>query len=286
MTQITVIITTYNRKNLVERAISSVLAQTYTDYNIIVIDDGSKDHTSDLKILSNPKIKYIGQKNKGTSAAKNKGLQHCNTPFIAFLDSDDTWDSNKLQTQIDFMKQNPEFLISYTDEIWIRNNKKVNQSKKHLKIGGDIFNNCISNCFIGISTVMIRKELLKESKLFDETLPVCEDYDLWLRISAKYKIAFIKTKLTTKYALPHKQLSFSNYPMEKYRLIALKKINKEKALSKKQHYNVIKAIEKKSKIMLKGAIRRNNTLQIFQYFFMHIGTKLKIYLFFCKKDLS
>lgn len=286
MYKISVIITTFNRQELLERAIESVLAQTYTNYNIIVVDDGSTDNTSTIKILNNPKIKYIQQQNQGTSAAKNTGIKNSSAPFIAFLDSDDTWEKDKLKIQLGFMEKNPLCQICYTDETWIRNGKTVSQRKKHIKTGGNIFNAAVKNCFIGISTVMIKRELFAEIGLFDQSMPVCEDYDLWLRIASAHKIELIEQKLTNKYALTHPQLSFSDYPMEQYRIQALNKILKSKNLTIENRSLVLKTMEQKHKIMLCGLRKRKHILKLIQCYLSLFSIKIKFYLFFCKKNLS
>lgn len=286
MHKISVIITTYNRKNLLKRAIKSVLAQTYSHYNIIIVDDGSTDNTSELQILNDPRITYISQTNQGTSAAKNTGIKESSAPFIAFLDSDDTWEKNKLAVQIKYMEENPSCKISYTEETWIRNGKFVNPKRIYHKAGGEIFDKTIQHCIIGISTIMIKRDLFEKIGTFDETLPVCEDYDLWIRIAAKHKIALIKQKLTNKFALPHPQLSFSNYPMEHYRLKALEKCLRTQKLSQQQYDLVLKSMKKKYTIMLKGTFKRKNIKSAISIYFKLISVKINFYSFFFKKVLS
>ncbi|UCN01111.1 glycosyltransferase [Sulfurimonas sp. SWIR-19] len=219
---ISVIIPTYNRYKLLKRAIKSVLDQTYTAKEIIVIDDGSTDATCNIQ-KDFPNIIYIYQKNRGVSAARNRGIEIAKSEWIAFLDSDDEFYPQKLQKQVDFHKANPDILMSYTQEQWVRNGVTVKIPKKYRKIGKDAFLENLSYCNIAPSSVMLHKSLLERVGLFDEHLEVCEDYDLWLRITCKHKIGLINEKLIRKYAGHDAQLGFRKN-MDVYRIKALKKL--------------------------------------------------------------
>ena len=126
---ISVIIPTFNRASLLKKAIESVLSQTYKDFELIVIDDGSSDETPSLISSYASSIKYIKQNNKGPAGARNVGIKNSSGEFVAFLDSDDWWDKEKLQIQIDKMRKNPKYLISHTKEVWYRNGRLLNQKK-------------------------------------------------------------------------------------------------------------------------------------------------------------
>ncbi len=219
---ISVIIPTYNRYKLLKRAIKSVLAQTYIPKEIIVIDDGSTDATCNIQ-RDFPNIIYIYQKNSGVSAARNRGIEIVQSEWIAFLDSDDEFHRDKLQKQVDFHTQNPNILMSYTHEKWVRNGVAVKIPKKYRKIGKDAFLENLSYCNIAPSSVMLHKSLLETVGLFDEHLEVCEDYDLWLRITCKHKIGLIHETLITKYAGHDAQLGFRKN-MDAYRIKVLKKL--------------------------------------------------------------
>ncbi len=219
---VSVVIPTYNRYKLLKRAIESLYKQTCLPDEIIVVDDGSTDETVAIQ-NDFPEIIYIYQENRGVSAARNVGIQRAKNEWIAFLDSDDAWHSEKLQKQIDFHIKNSNILMSYTDEVWIRNGKNVKIPKKYKKIGKDIFLENISYCNIAPSSVLMHKKLFKQYGLFDEELPVCEDYDMWLRIAIEQKIALINEKLINKYAGHDEQLGFTKN-MEKYRIYTLEKI--------------------------------------------------------------
>ena len=141
--KISVIIPTYNRHALLERAVLSVLKQTRPADEIIIIDDGSTDGTAELIPKKFPQILYSWQENKGVSTARNAGIESASSEWIAFLDSDDTWLRRKLEYQQKSLIENPEFLICHTNEIWIRHGKRVNPLKKHQKSGGYIFEKCL-----------------------------------------------------------------------------------------------------------------------------------------------
>jgi len=222
------------------------MAQTYQPKEIIVVDDGSTDNTSQIK-QDFPTIIYRYQENLGVSSARNLGISLASNDWIAFLDSDDEWHRDKLQKQVDFHKNNPNILISYTDELWIRDEKPVKVPKKFKKYSGEIFDKCLSHCIIAPSSVL----MLKKLGLFDESLEVCEDYDLWLRIASRCEIGLVNEKLITKYAGHDDQLSFKHWGMDRFRVISLEKLfklNKKNTLVKEE-------LIKKYNLLLKGAIK-------------------------------
>ena len=252
--KITVIIPTYNREKLLVKTIESVLNQTVKADEIIIIDDGSTDNTKDIvKNYNKTEIKYIYQENKGVSNARNHGIQQSSNEWLCFLDSDDIWESNKLEKQIEFHQKNTHILFSHTDELWLFNNKIIKQKKHQLKPSGFCFEQNIPNTLIGASTMMIHKKVLEDVGYFDEQLIACEDYDLWLRILAKYELGLIDEKLIRKIAGHENQLSFCTKMMDKYRILALLKHQNS------QYNDAITAeIIKKCDIIIKGAIKYNN----------------------------
>jgi len=263
---ISVVIPTYNRYGFLKRAIESLYAQTYQPSEIIVIDDGSNDNTSQI-VQDFPNIIYIYQKNSGVSSARNRGIKNATSQWIAFLDSDDEWDENKLKLQVEFHKNNPKILMSYTDEKWIRDSKEIKIPKKFKKHGGEIFNECLSHCIIAPSATLIDKNLLDKVGVFDESLEVCEDYDLWLRVALEHEIGLVDEKLITKYAGHEDQLSFKHWGMDRFRVMALEKLIKS---SKKEI--IIDTLVKKYRVLLKGAIKYDRIADIKEY-----KEKLEIY---------
>ena len=229
---VSVIIPTYNRYEALKRALTSIFSQTYTPFEVIVIDDGSTDNTSKIEtfVTLNSigslaiEFRYFYQENRGVSSARNLGIEKSACDWIAFLDSDDEWHVDKLKEQTAFHKEYPDILMSYTDEKWIRNGIEVKVPKKFRKYGGDIFSECLSHCIIAPSATIIHKDLLERVGVFDENLEVCEDYDLWLRIAHGHKIGLVDKKLITKYAGHDDQLSFKHWGMDRFRILALEKL--------------------------------------------------------------
>ncbi len=206
-----------------KRSLSSVFAQTHLPFEVIVIDDGSMDNTSNIK-QDFPQIKYIYQQNSGVSSARNLGVKNSSSSWIAFLDSDDEWHPKKLKLQVEFHKNNPDIFMSYTDELWIREGSEVKVPKKYQKYGGEVFDKCLSHCIIAPSSVLIHKKLFNKFGVFDENLEVCEDYDLWLRIASFEKIGLVDEKLIIKYAGHEDQLSFKYWGMDRFRVKSLEKL--------------------------------------------------------------
>ena len=259
MSSISVVIPTYNRVSLLRRALDSVLAQTLPADEIIVIDDGSTDNTVSMLKSRYPGIKLMTQDNRGVSAARNAGIEAARHDWIALLDSDDVWHQNKLEIQVQALQDSPEYLICHSDETWIRNGSRVNPMNKHKKAGGVIFQHCLPLCAISPSAVTIHRLLLNEVGLFDETLPTCEDYDLWLRICSRYPVLYIEEALITKYGGHDDQLSRKYWGMDRFRVLALKKIISSAKLNDVDRDAAIKIMRNKINIYLAGAKKHNNT---------------------------
>ncbi|MCX5811253.1 MAG: glycosyltransferase [Proteobacteria bacterium] len=250
---VSVIITTYNRRRFLKEAVVSVLNQDYQNKEVIVIDDGSTDE-SILEIEGLP-VKYILKENGGISSARNKGIEVSQGEYIAFLDVDDLWMKGKLSVQMKRMEEEG-LSISYTDEIWIRNGKKMNQKLKHKKYSGQIFEQCLPLCIISPSSVVIKREIFDKVGLFDESLPVCEDYDLWLRISARYSVLFIERPLIVKRGGHDDQISKSYEAMDRFRIQSLVNILNSGILNKTQKIKAAEDLKKKCRILANGAKKR------------------------------
>ena len=254
---VSVIIPTYNRKHTLKRAIQSVYMQSLLPYEVIVVDDGSNDGTKEWVKQKYPNVKYIYQKNSGVSSARNRGIKIARGDWIALLDSDDEWLPNKLNEQTNKIKSNLDVKILHSNEIWIRNGVRVNQMKKHKKSGGYIFEKCLDICRISPSSVLLKKEILNDIGTFDESLKVCEDYDLWLRITSKYSVCFLDIPLIKKYGGHSDQLSKAHNGIEFYRIQSLQKILESKILSKPQTLLAINMMVNKMNIYASGLEKRN-----------------------------
>ena len=224
---ISVVIPTFNRLIYLERAIKSVLNQTISVNEIIIVDDGSDDGTSEFIHSNYPNLKYIFQSNSGVSAARNTGIKAASSNWIAFLDSDDAWVTNKIQKQITELELNPEMNFCHSNEIWIRNGREIKQKNTHKKFGGYIFDKCLDKCRISPSTVICRKSLLIKLNGFDEDLAICEDYDLWLRITSDNPVIYIEKPLIIKYGGHQDQLSRNSEGIESYHIKSLEKLLKQ-----------------------------------------------------------
>ncbi len=243
-----VVIPTYNRAHTLPRAIESVLAQSFKDFELIVVDDGSTDETP--KILERYPIRVIHQPNRGVSAARNRGIEAARGHIIALLDSDDEWKPHKLQNHYDFFEVNPDYKIHQTEEIWIKDGKFLNKKRKHQKKSGDIFYDSLHLCLISPSAVAIKKELFEEVGLFREDFKVCEDYELWLRITRKYLVGYSPQPLVIKYGGHLDQLSCKYFGMDRWRIKGM--------LPYIDDPKVLEVALKKCEILLKGARKHKN----------------------------
>ena len=252
---ISVVIPTYNRRQTIGRSIDSVLNQTLFPSEIIVVDDGSTDGTSDYIQSNFPSIRLLQQPNKGVSSARNKGIRYTDANWISLLDSDDEWFPQKLEKQVMTLSQSPDIKFCHTEEIWIRNGVRVNQMKKHQKYGGHIFYKCLDMCRISPSSVLFHQSILDDVGYFDKDLKVCEDYDLWLRITAKFPVLYIDESLIKKYGGHEDQLSRVKDGIESHRIKVLEKLIMQKFTSV-QRNAMLKTLIEKLTIFSIGAQKR------------------------------
>jgi len=260
MAAVSVIIPTFNRAHKIARAVASVFYQTFTDYEILVVDDGSVDPTPEVLMQFRSRIEWITHsKNLGVSAARNTGIRRSRSPLIAFLDSDDYWLPDKLAAQVSFFSEHPEAAAAQTEELWIRRGARVNPMKKHFKPSGDIFEPSLKLCVVSPSAVVVKRSLLEEVGLFDEEFPVCEDYDLWLRISWKYPIWLIPEPLVIKEGGAPDQLSRSVVGMDRYRIKAIARLIGSGCLSVRQTEAALKVLNFKCRVYGNGCIKRGKT---------------------------
>jgi glycosyltransferase involved in cell wall biosynthesis len=252
---VSVIIPTYNRGWIVKEAIDSVLEQDFSDYELIVVDDGSDDNTPAILKAYGKKITVLRQPNKGVSAARNYGIAAASGRLIAFLDSDDLWLPHKLSTQVKFFKDHPDAVINQTQEHWIRDGVRVNPKKKHHKFSGMIFEKSLALCLVSPSAVMIQKSLFGTVGVFDEDLPACEDYDLWLRISCRYPVYLIETALIIKRGGHDDQLSKAA-GLDKYRIQSLVKIIDSDLLTPQQYQAALITLKEKCEVYAGGCRKR------------------------------
>jgi glycosyltransferase involved in cell wall biosynthesis len=252
---VSVIVPTFNREKMVGRAIDSVLAQTYPHFELIVVDDGSTDNTPTLLARYGHRIRALRCIRGGVSAARNCGIRAAAGGLIALFDSDDCWLPEKLAYQVDAFAKHPEIMIGQTEEIWIRNGVRVNPKRRHQKRAGLIFEHSLSLCLISPSAVMLRRSMFDEIGWFDESLPACEDYDFWLRITCRHPVDLIAKQLTVKYGGHPDQLS--RMPeLDKYRIQSIVKILRQGILSAPQREAARAVLAEKCLIYAAGCRKR------------------------------
>lgn len=252
-----VIIPVYNRHHPVREAIESVLCQTFSDFELIVVDDGSTDGTSAIADEYRGRIAYARREHRGVSAARNAAIAISSGPWLAFLDSDDRWLPEKLSRQADYIRRNPAVMIHQTDEQWIRRGRPVNPRLRHLKREGDIFAASLGLCLISPSATVLSRRCFERYGPFDENLPACEDYDLWLRITAREWVGFIPEKLVVRHGGHEDQLS-GRYPaMDRFRIYAIAKLLAcGGPLTEEQRRHAAAAALEKTRILMEGARKR------------------------------
>jgi glycosyltransferase involved in cell wall biosynthesis len=263
---VSVIIPTYNRAALLERAIHSVLAQTFHDFELIVVDDGSSDSTADLLHTFEGRIKTVFQENRGVSAARNLGIKEATGRLLAFLDSDDEWLPAKLARQTALFDGQDPCFVCHSDEIWVRNGRELHQKEIHLKQGGRFFPRALERCLISPSSVMISRTLLDRVGWFDEDLPAGEDYDLWLRITAFHEVDFVPEKLVIKHGGRADQLSQSTPAIDRFRIRAILKILDNPALPCDYREAAVRELIRKCHIVGSGCIKRSKKQEAETYF--------------------
>ncbi len=257
MTLVSVIIPTYNRADRVPRAVASVIEQTVQDTEILVVDDGSTDPTREaLEPFLSRIFLLRHDRNRGVSAARNTGIRASTAPLIAFLDSDDRWLPGKLAAQVRFFEQHADAVACQTREIWVRRGRRVNPARKHLKPSGHIFEPSLKRCLVSPSAVMLRRSLLDEVGLFDEDLPVCEDYDLWLRISCRHPVHLIDEDLLVREGGHPDQLSAAGPGMDRYRIRSMVRLLRTGRLSNEQARATLREVDRKCRIYGEGCLKR------------------------------
>lgn len=255
--QVTVVLPTYQRKFFLKSAISSVLNQTFQDFELIVVDDGSTDGTDEIvRSFDDRRVVYIYQRqNAGPSSARNTGIDASRANLVAFLDSDDVWKRNKLEIQLQRMTEEREFLFSHTEELWLKDGKVLNPRKVHRKRGGWVFEQSLRLCAISMSTVMVRKQLFDEVGKFDEALRVCEDYDMWLRVTCRYPVLLVPHVLTVKHGGHPDQVSKSTIGLDKYRIYSIEKLLNSSVLSDENYTLAVKELKRKCLIYGRGCVK-------------------------------
>jgi glycosyltransferase involved in cell wall biosynthesis len=262
---VSVVLTTFNRKELLSRALHSVLTQSLPPNEIIVCDDGSTDGTQQELAPEFPSIVWLKQENKGVASARNLGIRHARGSWIALLDSDDEWKPEKLELQLECMKRNPRSRACHTDEEWIRDGNQVIPPKFLDKSPKNLFSRSLRKCLICPSSALIQREFFSEIGLFDESLPVCEDYDFWLRLLLLTEPALVDKKLVVKHGGHPDQLSTSTWGMDRFRVRSMEKLLANPNLPEERRHEVWKALSEKCEILENGFAKREKLLEEKKY---------------------
>ncbi len=255
---VSVIIPCYNRTEQLRVALESVRAQTYPYYELIVVDDGTDDGIDIPPLLWGARRSRLIRLdiNWGVSKARNTGASAAQGPLLAFLDSDDRWHKEKLEKQVAWLRDNPSYRIVQSREIWIRKGVRVNPPRTHVKKQGDIFAQSLERCMVTPSSVMLQKSLFDEVGGFNESLPACEDYDLWLRITSRHPVGLIDEELLTRYGGHNDQLSSTVFALDRFRIRALLNLLANERLTDKQRQLVNRCLTKKATILANGYKKR------------------------------
>jgi glycosyltransferase involved in cell wall biosynthesis len=264
--EVSVIIPSYNRRLMLREAAASVIAQCGVLWELIIVDDGSTDGTfEDLNsgelarlVSSAPsgcRIFVERTPRRGPAAARNRGAALAAAEHIAFLDSDDLWDARKLARQLDYIRAHPEYPLVQTQELWIRNGRRVNPGRRHLKRAGDIFEPSLHLCLISCSAVMMTSALFKESGGFDERMAACEDYDLWLRMLCRHEAGLLDEPLVTRRGGHRDQLS-ARPALDRFRIRTLLKLLAACSLDARRQLEVAAVLAEKCAIYANGLKRR------------------------------
>jgi glycosyltransferase involved in cell wall biosynthesis len=277
---VSVIIPAYNRYNMLCEAVGSVLCQTFKDFELIVVDDGSTDRTArvgdnglnamrgaqDSPAVAPGSFSFLRLEHTGMpGAGRNRGAEAARGRYIAFLDSDDLWMPRKLELQVALMEEDSKYRISHTRELWLRNGKTISQtSQKHTRCGR-LFNDSLVKCIIGPSTVMMERALFLENNGFREDLEIAEDYELWLKITSNNPVGYIDQPLTIKRAGHGDQLTSKYGYIEHFRIKALKELLDRDFFSMKERQEAIDELVRKCAIYADGAKKRGKLEEASQY---------------------
>lgn len=265
---LTIIIPTYDRLPYLKNAINSVSCQIYRHFQLIIVDDGSTDGTADYvqKLNNKENLRYLRIPHSGMPGkVRNAGTRLATGEYLAFLDSDDLWKPEKLTRQIAFFEEHPEIRICHTREIWQRGEKIVSQAGQKHRRSGDIFADALTKCIIGPSTVMMRRELFEEFGGFREDLEIAEDYELWLRITAKTPVGYIDEPLVIKRGGHADQLSEKYGQIEIFRIRGLLRNVEEGFFEGEQRQLAARELVRKCRIYAAGCEKRGRVEEARRY---------------------
>lgn len=230
----TIIIPTYNSEKYIEKTLQCVINQSYKYYELIIVDDGSNDNTVNVVINffknnSNISYKILAQNNSGAGSARNRGIRNAKYSWIAFLDSDDLWDKNKLYVVNEYILKNKNcnFLCHNESFLELNGNKSINNYSKNFNFNYPLVKQLFVRNFFSTSAIVCSKKILLKNLGFNESLKSAQDYEMWLRMSKDISLIFINEVLGT-YIMRNGNISTSNYWLRLYNIIKIKIIHRKK----------------------------------------------------------
>ena len=255
---------------MLREAVFSVLKQTHPPLELVVVDDGSEDGTRKycMGVLDEHpgSFRYLPMSHCGMPGkVRNAGARLASGDCLAFLDSDDLWKPDKLARQIGFFRENPEMRICHTREIWQRGLEIVSQAGQRHRRCGYIFPDALKKCIIGPSTVMMRRGLFEELGGFREDLDIAEDYELWLRITARYPVGYIDEPLVVKRGGHADQLSEKYGQIEVFRIKALLLNMEAGTFRGEQREPAARELVRKCRIYARGCEKRGRSEEARRY---------------------
>ncbi len=190
---VSIIMPTYDRADFIGQGVNSVLAQTYTKFELLIVDDGSTDNTRDLlePALADSRVRYFHQENQGQSVARNLALSKAKGSFVCFLDSDNYWPADKLEQQVELFRQHPEYDVIYGDVVVIDENNREVSRKNMKRYSGHIAKYMIRDNCVSMNTAMARRRCFDELGGMSGKRRVADDYELWLRFSARFPFLYV-----------------------------------------------------------------------------------------------
>jgi len=257
---VSVVIPTKDRREFVAEAVRSVLEQSVTEWELVVVDDGSTDGTVEhlQRCFRDPRVRIVPQENRGVSAARNRGVRETRGRWIAFLDSDDLWLPTKLERQLQVLSPPESAPACYTEEVWYRRGRWANPRNVHAKHDGWIFRQCLPLCIVSPSSAMLSREVFEKLGGFDESLPACEDYELWLRLTARYSVRLVPERLIVKRNGHAGQLSQAHWGMDRFRVRALWGVVLDAEVQADQRRLALETLVQKAEIVAQGAEKRGH----------------------------
>ncbi len=255
---VSVVIPTRDRAELVVRAVASVLTQTHAALDVVVVDDGSTDDTAArLASLGDDRVRVLRHgRVRGVSAARNAGLAVARGGYLALLDSDDEWLPAKIERQLVFLRRHG-LAICQTQEIWMRGGRRVNPGRIHQKTGGYFFERALGRCLVSPSTVLFTRAYWREMGGFDESLPACEDYDLWLRTLVRHPIGLLDEFLTVRHGGRPDQLSAVYVGQDLFRIRSMVRLLRQPDVKDWHKDCIVKELQCKTRHYAQGCLKRD-----------------------------